>query len=70
MRKLSLKNLKLEASEMLGRNQLKTVFGGYGSHCAYGNQCAKVGDKCTINGRTGTCKVGYCDGCRTRMCYA
>ena len=30
MRKLSLKNLKLEASEMLGRNELKTVLGGYG----------------------------------------
>ncbi len=32
MKKLSLKQLKLDASEMLERNQLKTVFGGdYGS---------------------------------------
>ncbi len=30
MKKLSLKNLKLEASDRLERNQLKTVFGGYG----------------------------------------
>ncbi|MEK9613076.1 MAG: hypothetical protein VW080_04035, partial [Flavobacteriaceae bacterium] len=28
MKKIRLKNLKLEASEMLGRNQLKTVLGG------------------------------------------
>ena len=28
MKKIRLKNLKLEASEMLGRNQLKTVFLG------------------------------------------
>ena len=37
MKKLSLKNLKLEASEMLGRNQLKTVLGGYqyNGGCAY-----------------------------------
>ncbi len=30
MKKLSLKNLKLEANDMLQRNQLKTVLGGYG----------------------------------------
>ena len=29
MKKLSLKNLKLETNDMLQRNQLKTVFGGY-----------------------------------------
>lgn len=29
MKKLSLKKLKLEASDMLQRNQLKSVFGGY-----------------------------------------
>jgi len=32
MKKLSLKNLKLEASDLLQRNQLKTVFGGYGGY--------------------------------------
>lgn len=31
MKKLSLKNLKLEANNMLERNQLKTIFGGYGA---------------------------------------
>ncbi|GAA3558014.1 hypothetical protein [Snuella lapsa] len=30
MKKLSLKNLKLDANDMLQRNQLKTVFGGDG----------------------------------------
>ncbi len=34
MKKLSLKNLKLNENEMLERNQLKSVFGGYGG---YGN---------------------------------
>ena len=34
MKKIRLKNLKLEASEMLGRNQLKTILGGYGGSCA------------------------------------
>ncbi|MEW4924701.1 hypothetical protein [Algibacter sp. 2305UL17-15] len=29
MKKLSLKSLELEASDMLGRHQLMTVFGGY-----------------------------------------
>ncbi len=29
MKKLSLKNLKLEANDLLERNQLKSVFGGY-----------------------------------------
>lgn len=32
MKKLSLKKLKLEANEMLQRDQLKTVFGGYGGY--------------------------------------
>ena len=37
MKKIRLKNLKLEASEMLGRNQLKTGLGGYqyNGGCAY-----------------------------------
>ncbi|MDO5969738.1 hypothetical protein Q4Q35_07955 [Flavivirga aquimarina] len=30
MKKLSLKNLKLGADDMLQRNQLKSVLGGYG----------------------------------------
>ena len=41
MKKLSLKNLKLEANDMLQRNQLKTVLGGYGGSgggtCGYNN---------------------------------
>jgi len=38
MKKLSLKNLKLEATDLLQRNQLKTVFGGY---CGY-IQCSRT----------------------------
>lgn len=37
MKKLSLKNLKLDANDMLKRSQLKTIFGGYGpgdGHCS------------------------------------
>jgi len=45
MRKLSLKNLKLEASEMLGRNQLKTVLGGYGAQSANCKVVCKNGSK-------------------------
>lgn len=31
MKKLSLKNLKLDGNDLLKREQLKTVLGGYGS---------------------------------------
>ena len=33
MKKLNLKNLKLDADDMLQREQLKTVFGGYSGGC-------------------------------------
>ena len=49
MKKLSLKNLKFEASEMLGRNQLKTVLGGYGPD---GFDCAVVFDTCDRRWKT------------------
>lgn len=39
MKKLSLKNLKLGVDEMLQRNELKSVFGGYGGSSAEGS-CA------------------------------
>jgi hypothetical protein len=39
MKKLSLKNLKLDSNDMLQRNQLKSVFGGNGGH----NTCAQYG---------------------------
>ena len=32
MKKLSLKKLKLEATDLLQRNELKTIFGGYGGY--------------------------------------
>ena len=38
MKKLSLINLKLGANDMLQRNELKTVFGGYGGD-GDGYQC-------------------------------
>ena len=41
MKKLSLKNLNLKATEMLQRTQLKTVFGGYGG-AGNGTECICV----------------------------
>ena len=64
MKKLSLKNLKLEATDMLQRNQLKTVLGGYGGYgsglctCKLSptrsaetntDDCNKCGDLCDQN---------------------
>ena len=37
MKKLSLKKLKLEKSDLIERNQLKTVIGGYGGYGGYGD---------------------------------
>ena len=57
MKKLSLKNLKLEASDMLQRNQLKTVFGGYGGR--HGLCSCKTNGSITYEGYVGDCN--YCD---------
>lgn len=37
MKKLSLKNLSLGANDMLQRNELRTIFGGYGNGCPDGH---------------------------------
>lgn len=39
MKKLSFKNLKISSSDVLMRDQLKTVFGGYGVGGPYGGWC-------------------------------
>ena len=39
MKKLNLKNLTLEVSDLLEREQLKTVFGGYSGMCQSGMEC-------------------------------
>jgi len=57
MRKLSLKNLKLEASEMLGRNQLKTVLGGYKPD---GFDCAILYDHCQRTYPTSYARFSHC----------
>lgn len=44
MKKLNLKKLKLEANEMLQRNQLKTVFGGKYDSSSSG--CITKGNLC------------------------
>lgn len=55
MKKLSLNKLKLDADDLLQREQLKTVFGGYGgfngggdcnSNCSNTNPC-KENQRCT-----------------------
>lgn len=53
MKKLNLKNLKLNSNDLLQREQLKTVFGGYGfcgQFCSYDSECPSECSKCT-NGR-------------------
>ncbi len=60
MKKLSLKNLKLEASDRLERNQLKSVFGGYGGtlECRCKNK----------NGAAWFGGVSSCDDCTSSWC--
>ena len=54
MKKISLKNLKFEASEILRRNQLKTVLGGYGDET--GSCGWRSADGSTVN-----CGYSYAD---------
>ena len=53
MKKLSLKKLKLERNDLLERNQLKQVFGGYGGSEDDCKGYAKVVCK-AVNGSGGT----------------
>ena len=57
MKKLSLKNLKLEPKDLIERNQLKSVIGGYGGYGGDELWIAKV----TCNGGT----YAFTSGCRT-----
>ncbi len=73
MKKLNLKNLKLSSSDLLQREQLKSVFGGYippsrggGNYgsCTVTLDCYSGTVSCTS--QTGDCKRGWgditCDG--------
>ena len=53
MKKLSLKNLKLNESDLLQRNQLKSVFGGYDG----GGGCSRFIATCT-SGWVGSTNCG------------
>ncbi|OQD42717.1 hypothetical protein BUL40_09355 [Croceivirga radicis] len=60
MKKLSLKKLNLGADELLQKEQLKTVFGGYGSgcfdDCKSDSDCSGECPKCYITqGGDGGC---------------
>ncbi|MFI1745055.1 hypothetical protein [Thalassobellus sediminis] len=61
MKKLSLKKLNLGASDMLQRNQLKTVFGGgYGDGyyaCCYNNDLFNC-SPCVYTGTATSCPSG------------
>ncbi len=47
MKKLSLNKMRLEANDMLQREQLKTVFGGYGGDVSIGSKrCRVEGELC------------------------
>lgn len=68
MKKLSLKNLKLEASDKLQRNQLKTVYGGYGGTLESGDcthDCVGTGINCFVGGTLiqGICADHLAPGC-------
>tara|TARA_R110002049_G_scaffold65035_1_gene170955 strand:+ start:85440 stop:85658 length:219 start_codon:yes stop_codon:yes gene_type:complete len=59
MKKLSLKNLKLEANDMLQRNHLKSVIGGYEV-----SSCSATCDEETIVTCSGTnCSATDYEGC-------
>ncbi len=71
MKKLSLNKMKLEAGDMLQREQLKTVFGGYNDHS--GDGCCI--DLCQTNSDCGAPEVDescmmvrFKNGCRARRC--
>ncbi|MEP1488878.1 MAG: hypothetical protein ABJK28_10665 [Algibacter sp.] len=58
MKKLSLKKLNLGANDMLQRNQLKTVLGGYGGSGSYECYC-----KNSDNGAAWFGGVSSCQNC-------
>ena len=56
MKKLSLKKLKLEADSKLHRDELKTVFGGYGPL------------RCMVTGMPVGCPCGAPSDCASGVC--
>lgn len=62
MKKLSLENLKLEADDMLQRNQLKAVFGGY-----YGGPDCTIYCKDSNNNILGEITVSKCPSSGTAL---
>ena len=63
MKKLSLKNLKLDTLDVLQRNQLKTVFGGEGGYGEIDKCCVKIPGQNPPPG----CNPNY--ECRHSTCY-
>lgn len=61
MKKLSLKNLKLDGNELLQREQLKTVFGGYNGDA--GSCSASCGDKPKVTCEGSSCTAEDGHGC-------
>jgi len=63
MKKLSLKNLNLEANDMLQQNELKTVFGGYGSAwCSCSNGSSRSMPNCSWCGAYCGSQSWICSG--------
>ena len=66
MKKLSLKRLDLNSSDLLVKEKLKTVFGGYdyGGGNPGGGNCWPNGHPCIVNGSIPCCEYGtgysYC----------
>ncbi|WP_139059048.1 hypothetical protein [Polaribacter reichenbachii] len=71
MKKLSLKQLKLDATEMLERNQLKTILGGYGGDGSYGSNSCWVTCNSSNPGEEGsTYNIPNCDGAPDGACHS
>lgn len=54
MKKLSLKNLNLEVSDLLQRSQLKSVFGGYSDPACGGGRTTQFTWACPDGSASGT----------------
>lgn len=60
MKKLSLESLKLEGSDVLQRNHLKTVYGGGYNDCKHDPSCGYMGCR---EGFSFQNPSGYCSNC-------
>ncbi|MEM8937940.1 MAG: TIGR04149 family rSAM-modified RiPP [Bacteroidota bacterium] len=72
MKKIKLKNLKLEIDDMLQREQLKSILGGTNEYQIPGGDCndtcGPLGSSCSSGGSSGTCIWVPCTNSYVRVC--